>query len=63
MGNIRFEGEGLAETGVDLTAGRAIVVVDPHYFRPAEVADAARRPTKAREKLVVSEHPLRGTRR
>jgi GDPmannose 4,6-dehydratase len=46
---ICWEGEGLAEVGID-AAGRTIIRVDPRYFRPAEVetlvGDAARARTK-----------------
>ena len=34
--SIRFEGEGLAETGVDEATGKTVVAVDPRYFRPTE---------------------------
>jgi GDPmannose 4,6-dehydratase len=46
---ICWEGEGLAEVGID-AAGRTVIRVDPRYFRPAEVetlvGDAARARTK-----------------
>ncbi len=47
---ITFRGEGLAEKGYD-AAGRAIVEVDPHYFRPAEVETLLGDPAKAHAKL------------
>lgn len=47
---ITFEGEGVNEVGRDET-GRAIVVVDPQYFRPAEVETLLGDATKAHEKL------------
>jgi len=47
---ITFEGEGLDEVGRD-EAGRAVVKVDPRYFRPAEVETLLGDATKAREKL------------
>jgi len=47
---ITFDGEGLGEVGRD-AEGRVIVLVDPQYFRPAEVETLLGDPTKAREKL------------
>ncbi len=49
--SIRFEGEGLAETGVDEATGKTVVAVDPRYFRPTEVATLLGDPAKAKEKL------------
>ncbi len=34
---IIWEGEGLDEVGIDRKSGKTIVVIDPRYFRPAEV--------------------------
>ena len=48
--DISFEGEGLEEKGYD-AAGRAIVAVDPHYFRPTEVETLLGDAGKARRKL------------
>jgi GDPmannose 4,6-dehydratase len=57
---LRFEGEGVDETGVveQVTGGRAvvkpgdvIVKVDPRYFRPTEVETLLGDPGKARDKL------------
>lgn len=54
--NIRWEGQGVNEKGYLLspipTVGeRAIVKVDPRYFRPTEVETLLGDPTKAKEKL------------
>ena len=64
--HLRWEGEGVAETGIiaavesaghDLPShahdlvGRTIVRVDPRYFRPTEVETLLGDPRKAREKL------------
>ncbi|MDP1997515.1 MAG: GDP-mannose 4,6-dehydratase, partial [Gallionella sp.] len=60
--NIRWEGSGVDEVGYlspqspvpspDLSqSSRAIVRVDPRYFRPTEVETLLGDPTKAREKL------------
>lgn len=35
--SIEWHGEGLSERGIDSRSGRPIIVVDPMYFRPAEV--------------------------
>jgi GDPmannose 4,6-dehydratase len=35
--SIRWEGEGVDETAIDLKTGNVIVKVDPKYFRPSEV--------------------------
>lgn len=49
--NLRWEGEGIDEKGIDTATGRVIVEVDPKYFRPAEVETLLGDPTKARERL------------
>jgi len=46
-----FEGEGVAEKGVEVATGRLLVEVDPRYFRPTEVELLMGDATKAREKL------------
>jgi GDPmannose 4,6-dehydratase len=48
--DIRWEGEGVDEKGIDQD-GKVIVQVDPRYFRPTEVETLLGDPTKAREKL------------
>jgi len=35
--NIKWEGEGIDEKGIDENTGKVIVEIDPKYFRPAEV--------------------------
>ena len=47
---ITFEGQGREEIGHDAT-GRPIIIVDPVYFRPAEVDSLLGNATKARDKL------------
>ena len=49
--NLRWEGEGVEERGIDITTGRVLVEVDPKYFRPAEVETLLGDPTKAKELL------------
>ena len=48
---LRWEGEGITEKGVDIKTGRVIVEVDPKYFRPAEVEQLLGDPTKAKTLL------------
>ena len=48
---IRWEGEGLNEVGIEGSRAVPIVRVDPRYFRPTEVESLLGDPTKAREKL------------
>jgi GDPmannose 4,6-dehydratase len=49
--NIEWYNEGLNEIGVDSRTGKAIVKVDPRYFRPAEVESLLGDATKARTEL------------
>lgn len=46
-----FEGEGLAEKGIDRATGKVLVEVDPRYFRPTEVELLIGDPSKAKQKL------------
>ena len=48
---LRWEGEGEDEKGIDVATGKVLVEVDPKYFRPAEVEQLLGDPTKARTKL------------
>ena len=48
--DLRWEGEGVEERGIDIATGRVLVEVDPKYFRPAEV-ETLGDPTKAKELL------------
>ncbi|MDE6611403.1 MAG: GDP-mannose 4,6-dehydratase [Muribaculaceae bacterium] len=48
---IRWEGEGLDEKGIDAATGRVLVEVDPSFFRPAEVEKLLGNPEKARREL------------
>lgn len=48
---LRWEGSGVEEKGIDTATGRVLVEVDPRFFRPAEVEQLLGDPTKAREKL------------
>lgn len=49
--NIRWEGKGIDEKGIDVATGKALVEVDPKYFRPAEVEQLLGDPTKAKTLL------------
>lgn len=49
--NIRWEGEGPNEKGIDTATGRVLVEVDPRFYRPAEVEQLLGDPTKARTQL------------
>ena len=49
--DLRWEGEGVEERGIDIDTGRVLVEVDPKYFRPAEVETLLGDPTKAKELL------------
>ena len=74
---LRFEGEGLQEKGIDTATGKVLVEVDPKYFRPAEVEQLLGDPTKAKTRLgwnphktslaelvhIMVEHDLRFTRK
>lgn len=48
---LRWEGHGLDEKGIDTKTGRTLVAVDPRFFRPAEVEQLLGDPTKARTRL------------
>ncbi len=49
--NLRWEGNGIEEKGIDEATGRVLVEVDPKYFRPADVEQLLGDPTKARTVL------------
>ena len=49
--NLRWEGEGVEEKGMDVKTGRVLVEVSPDFFRPAEVDLLLGDSAKAREVL------------
>ncbi|MDO5016916.1 MAG: GDP-mannose 4,6-dehydratase [Porphyromonas sp.] len=49
--DLEWQGEGIAEKGIDKATGKILVEVDPKYFRPAEVETLLGDPTKAKEVL------------
>ena len=48
---LRWEGKGIDEKGVDVKTGKVLVEVDSKYFRPAEVEQLLGNPAKAKETL------------
>ena len=48
---LRWEGKGVDERGIDVATGKELVAVDPKYFRPAEVEQLLGDPTKAKTLL------------
>lgn len=48
---LRWEGEGADEKGIDKATGRVIVEVSPDFYRPTDVVNLLGDPTKARVEL------------
>jgi GDPmannose 4,6-dehydratase len=48
---ITWSGKGVDEVGTDAASGKALVRIDPHYFRPTEVDLLLGDPSKAARKL------------
>ncbi len=48
---LRWEGEGLNEKGIDCATGAVLVEVSPDFYRPTDVVNLLGDPTKARETL------------
>jgi len=49
--DIRWEGEGMDEKGIDAATGRVLVEVSPDFYRPTDVVNLWGDPTKARDLL------------
>ena len=49
--DIRWQGNGVKEEGIDAASGRPIIAVDPRYFRPTEVDGLVGDASKAFRKL------------
>ena len=49
--DLRWEGEGVNEKGIDTKTGKVLVEVDPKFFRPTEVEQLCGDPAKARTLL------------
>lgn len=45
--NLKWQGEGVKETGVDESSGKTVIKINPEFFRPAEVDILLGDPTKA----------------
>ncbi len=48
---LRWEGEGAEEKGIDASDGRVLIEVSPDFYRPTDVVNLWGDPTKARAKL------------
>ncbi len=48
---LRFEGEGIDEKGIDIATGRVVIEVSPDFYRPTDVVNLWGDPSKAREVL------------
>ena len=48
---LKWQGEGTDETGVDATTGKVLVKINPEFFRPSEVDLLLGNPTKAETEL------------
>ena len=48
---LKWEGEGINEKGIDVDSGRVLIEVDPKYFRPTEVDQLLGNPNKAVKEL------------
>lgn len=46
--NLRWEGEGLDEKGIDIATGKVLVEVSPDFYRPTDVVNLWGDPTKAK---------------
>lgn len=49
--NLRWEGDGIDEKGIDSKTGKILIEVDPKYFRPCEVDQLLGDPSKAKTTL------------
>jgi len=49
--NLKWEGKGVNEKGINQVDGKVLVEIDPRYFRPAEVELLIGDPSKAKAKL------------
>ena len=48
---LRFEGEGIDEKGIDTATGRVLVEVSPDFYRPTDVVNLLGDPAKAKARL------------
>ncbi|MDE6283945.1 MAG: GDP-mannose 4,6-dehydratase [Muribaculaceae bacterium] len=49
--NLRWEGEGIDEKGIDIATGRVLIEVSPDFYRPTDVVNLWGDPTKAKALL------------
>ena len=49
--DLRWEGEGIDEKGIDTATGKVLVEVSPDFYRPTDVVNLLGDPTKARTQL------------
>lgn len=49
--NLRWEGKGVDEKGINIETNEILVEIDPNYFRPTEVEQLLGNPTKAKTLL------------
>lgn len=49
--NIRWQGSGVDEVGIDEVSGKVIVRIDPNFYRPIEAGPQWGEPTKAKQQL------------
>lgn len=49
--NLRFEGKGLEEKGIDIATGKVLIEVDSQFYRPTDVVNLLGDPTKAKKEL------------
>ena len=48
---LRFEGEGIDEKGIDVKTGKVLVEVSPDFYRPTDVVNLLGDPSKAKKEL------------
>jgi GDPmannose 4,6-dehydratase len=48
---LEWRGQGVHEEGIDTSTGKAVIKIDPRYFRPAEVEQLLGNPAKAKRQL------------
>ncbi len=48
---LRFEGEGADEKGIDIKTGKVLIEVSPDFYRPTDVVNLLGDPAKAKRKL------------
>lgn len=48
---LRFEGKGIDEKGIDVSTGKVLVEVSPDFYRPTDVVNLLGDPSKARTQL------------